>query len=103
MGIFFLGEGHDEIDDENFLAEIQEVEFYLDGMKKGILPVSAGEPAKIDHHRCSRCLTCFRVCPHCSVELQDFIKPYIHPDACMGCGKCVAACPSERYRATGKS
>ncbi len=59
--------------------------------------VKAGIPepetwAEIERGGCVRCLTCYRVCPYRAVSLNS--KPFISPQACEGCGLCMAECPN---------
>ena len=49
--------------------------------------------AFIDSGSCIRCLTCFRLCPHRSIEKGARIE--VVEKACEGCGICAAECPRE--------
>jgi heterodisulfide reductase subunit A len=91
-GIFFLGSGHDEVDNNDLSNEISELEAYLSQIKGEALLTNAPR-AQINERRCTHCLTCFRICPHGAVMLRDSIQPYIMPEACFGCGRCLPACP----------
>lgn len=42
------------------------------------------------------CLTCFEVCPVIgAIILFDESKPMFNENVCVGCGRCVYACPAE--------
>jgi coenzyme F420-reducing hydrogenase delta subunit/NAD-dependent dihydropyrimidine dehydrogenase PreA subunit len=49
------------------------------------------ERAEINPARCTRCLTCYRLCPHRAVMLDT--RPSIIFEACERCGICAAECP----------
>ena len=49
--------------------------------------------AFIDEDKCCVCLTCYRLCPHGAISLED--KPVISSAACQGCGLCASQCPQE--------
>ncbi|MDR3181471.1 MAG: CoB--CoM heterodisulfide reductase iron-sulfur subunit A family protein [Planctomycetaceae bacterium] len=62
------------------------------------------EIAKVDEQRCAACYACGRACPYNAierVELRDrggnLLKyaARVNPGLCMGCGTCVAVCPSK--------
>ena len=36
--------------------------------------------------------SCARACPFNAIEMKDGLA-IVHPDICVGCGKCVATCP----------
>jgi heterodisulfide reductase subunit A len=62
------------------------------------------EIAKVDEQRCAACFACGKACPYNAIErleLKDrkgnVIKwtARVNPGLCMGCGTCVAVCPSK--------
>jgi len=52
---------------------------------------SAQNKAVIQSAKCVRCLTCYRLCPHRSIQKAGRIT--VAPEACEGCGICAAECP----------
>lgn len=56
-------------------------------------PVQRVPLARIDSERCSKCLTCLRVCPYGAPSF-DGGEMSISPGSCQGCGLCLALCPS---------
>ncbi len=58
---------------------------------------TGGAPAvKLDQGKCIHCLTCYRICPYRAVVAAPRVT--IAPDACEGCGICVAECPRGAIR-----
>lgn len=55
--------------------------------KEPLIPV-------IDYDKCVKCLACARVCTYGAIrgELKKYVE--VIPAACMGCGSCVAECPT---------
>lgn len=47
---------------------------------------------EINPDLCARCLTCYRLCPHQAVAINNSIQ--IIPAACEACGLCAAECPA---------
>jgi heterodisulfide reductase subunit A len=91
-GIFFLGSGHDEVDDTDLQNEISELKTYLYQLKTETLLNKSGI-ACINERACAHCFTCLHICPHEALILKNSVQPYIVPEACFGCGMCVLACP----------
>ena len=54
-------------------------------------PEAAQATTRIEPGKCVRCLTCYRLCPYRAVQKAARIT--IAPEACAGCGICVAECP----------
>jgi len=48
----------------------------------------------IDDSKCIKCMACARVCTYNAIrgEIKKFVE--VIPAACMGCGSCVAECPT---------
>jgi heterodisulfide reductase subunit A len=91
-GVFFLGSGHDEVDDTDLRSEIVELETHLNQLKAEALLANRGV-ACINERACAHCFTCLRICPHGALMLRNSVQPYIVSEACFGCGMCVSACP----------
>ncbi len=92
-GIFYVGGCHAENDAVDLDNEIQNLLCRLALMNRRSSDEDA--VARIDEGRCGRCLTCFRTCPHGAVAIMRSSQPEIQPEACMGCGRCVAQCPAQ--------
>ncbi len=57
--------------------------------------------ARLDVSRCVAyqgvfCQTCYWSCPKMdkAITLKDFTYPEFHEESCLGCGRCVHACPT---------
>ncbi|MEM3555547.1 MAG: 4Fe-4S binding protein [Candidatus Micrarchaeia archaeon] len=48
---------------------------------------------RVDKSRCIGCGTCVAVCPTEVFEIHEGISVVIHPDACIHCKACVLNCP----------
>ncbi|SFM64343.1 FAD-dependent oxidoreductase [Thermodesulforhabdus norvegica] len=59
--------------------------------------ITGGRIAVVDPKRCSRCLTCVRVCPYGapSIRANGTYSAQIDPAICQGCGICSAECPAK--------
>jgi heterodisulfide reductase subunit A-like polyferredoxin/coenzyme F420-reducing hydrogenase delta subunit len=88
-GIYFAGTCHDEVDDTDLAAELNDIMADIDF--SGPAPDHGVE---INQKKCARCLTCLRICPHHAIVLNDKARPEIVADACFGCHLCVANCPA---------
>jgi heterodisulfide reductase subunit A len=62
------------------------------------------EIAKMDEQSCAACFACYRACPYHAIEKAEIrdrqgklVKrtARVNPGLCMGCGTCVAVCPSK--------
>lgn len=58
--------------------------------------------AKFDKSRCvafqdAFCQTCYWSCPNMdkAITLVNFTYPEFHEEFCIGCGKCIHACPTD--------
>jgi heterodisulfide reductase subunit A-like polyferredoxin len=53
-----------------------------------------GAVAKVIREKCSRCLTCVRVCPYKAPAVAEGAEvASIDPAKCLGCGLCTGECP----------
>ncbi|MEM4004369.1 MAG: 4Fe-4S binding protein [Desulfurococcaceae archaeon] len=50
--------------------------------------------AKVDMAKCSKCGTCWSICPTESISWTPGDYPVVDKNTCTGCGGCVERCPS---------
>ncbi len=89
-GLFFAGTSHDEVDDHDLRKEIQDIIASLHTQE--LPPKKIG--VTIDEKRCAKCLTCYRICPHAAIILNEKMRPQIMEEACFSCHLCVSNCPA---------
>jgi len=56
-------------------------------------PAPRTPKARVDRERCSKCLTCLRLCPYGAPSLEHG-EVVVSVERCQGCGLCVAMCPA---------
>ncbi|MCK5185104.1 MAG: 4Fe-4S binding protein, partial [Candidatus Heimdallarchaeota archaeon] len=44
---------------------------------------------------CTKCTTCFFLCPDSAITMDDEEIPVMDFDYCKGCGICAEECPSD--------
>ena len=95
-GVFFAGSGHDETDADDLRAETGDILAHIRALsaKMAAAGGSADPGVVINERMCAKCLTCYRICPHCAIVLNDKMKPQIDPAACFSCHLCMANCPA---------
>jgi len=91
-GVFVVGPSRGVFQPDLLEADIAHVVLEARRMLQEPSP-AAGVTAAIEPGRCVRCLTCYRVCPYCAIQLKA--RPQVLPDACQRCGICAAECPSK--------
>ncbi len=94
-GIFFVGSCHDESDNADINREISAVKASLEQLFLINHDTELEQASAVNEDKCVRCLTCYRICPHNAVIIKNNYQPIIIPDACFGCGICVANCPAK--------
>ena len=98
-GIFFAGPGHDDIDKKDLAQEIRAILAALatrppeDNTLEGLVT--------INEKLCAKCLTCYRVCPHGAIILNEKSRPQIIEAACFACQACVSNCPAYAIESKG--
>jgi heterodisulfide reductase subunit A-like polyferredoxin/coenzyme F420-reducing hydrogenase delta subunit len=88
-GIYFAGTCHDEVDDTDLAAELNDIMAGIDFTG----PVR-DFGVEVNQKKCVQCLTCLRICPHNAIVLNEKSRPEIVAEACFGCHLCVANCPA---------
>ncbi len=63
--------------------------------------VAAG--AKTCAYGCLGLGACARVCPFGAIEINEHRLAVVHKEICVGCGKCVGACPKKLIKLVPKS
>lgn len=92
-GVFFIGSGHDEVDDGDLFNELDDISASLWAMNSDQHDPTDAPEIEINPGKCARCMTCIRCCPHAAIVLSNGSQPQILPDACFSCHLCVASCP----------
>lgn len=64
----------------------------IHSLLKGGGKLKVEETIEVDHEKCVRCLTCYRVCPHGAIY-WNVDRIGISSLVCEGCGICTAECP----------
>jgi anaerobic sulfite reductase subunit C len=60
--------------------------------------IGAGKPEVVPENPCSRCWACVETCREAAVGVESD-GPVIHEAECLGCGQCMAVCPTGSLRA----
>ncbi|MCG8635545.1 MAG: FAD-dependent oxidoreductase [Desulfobacterales bacterium] len=97
-GIFFAGPGHDDIDGTDLAMEIRAI---LAALATQADNTGACGPVTVNEKKCAKCLTCYRVCPHGAIILNEKSRPQIVEAACFACQACVSNCPAFAIESKG--
>ncbi|OWZ83901.1 RnfABCDGE type electron transport complex subunit B [Natranaerobius trueperi] len=100
-----LGVSHDE-SEESYVAEVAclggrdhcKEQFDYDGVQDCRAAMMYSNGFKACEYGCLGLGTCEEVCPFDAIEMQDNGIPYIDPEKCKGCNKCVNICPKQVIR-----
>lgn len=93
-GIYYVGSGHDEVDDQEIETEIQEILSSLNTQNADPGANLETTGVRINEKRCAQCLTCYRICPHRAIILNEKSRPQIMENACFSCHLCLSNCPA---------
>ena len=61
-----------------------------------------GGNGKTCRYGCMGLASCARVCPVAAIEIRNGLA-IVHPDVCIGCGKCVGTCPRKLIKLVPES
>ena len=94
QGIFLCGLAHSPKYADEAVVQAQGAAARAMGILAQEELLVGGAIARVVRERCSRCLTCVRVCPYGVPEVADPANAaYIDPAKCLGCGLCTSECP----------
>jgi heterodisulfide reductase subunit A len=93
-GLFFAGTSHDEVDDNDLETEIKDILSSLPFLGPCTPAPHKKTGVTINEKRCAQCLTCYRICPHAAIILNEKMRPQIMEDACFSCHLCYSNCPA---------
>jgi NADH:ubiquinone oxidoreductase subunit F (NADH-binding)/Fe-S-cluster-containing hydrogenase component 2/(2Fe-2S) ferredoxin len=75
---------------------IEGSECYLCGLCKKVCAFGAVKETKngfyIDQDYCTKCMSCYLICPINAVKIGKEVLPWVIPEQCEGCSDCVDAC-----------
>jgi heterodisulfide reductase subunit A-like polyferredoxin len=93
-GIFLCGLAHGPKYAEEAIAQAQGAAARAMGVLAQEQMLVGGSVARVVLEKCSRCLTCVRVCPFgVPAVAPEADSAYIDPAQCLGCGLCTGECP----------
>ena len=92
-GVFSVGTARGILSPEQIRSDAANAALVLHDEFRALRENVFQSRAFIDEDKCCVCLTCYRLCPHGAVSLED--KPVISSAACQGCGLCASQCPQE--------
>jgi heterodisulfide reductase subunit A-like polyferredoxin len=94
QGIFLCGLAHSPKYADEAVVQAQGAAARAMGILAQEELLVGGAIARVIRERCSRCLTCVRVCPYGVPEVANPANAaYIDPAKCLGCGLCASECP----------
>jgi heterodisulfide reductase subunit A len=94
QGIFLCGLAHSPKYADEAVVQAQGAAARAMGILAQEELLVGGAIARVVRERCSRCLTCVRVCPYGVPEVANPANAaYIDPAKCLGCGLCASECP----------
>ncbi|WDP92264.1 MAG: FAD-dependent oxidoreductase [Desulfobacter sp.] len=100
-GIYFAGSGHDDIDGDDLKLETRTILADLE-IQSVPGPGKAKERLSINTNICASCLTCYRVCPHNAIIINEKEQPQIIGEACFECHACLSNCPAGAISSQGQ-
>jgi heterodisulfide reductase subunit A-like polyferredoxin len=94
QGIFLCGLAHGPKYADEAIVQAQGAAARAMGILAQEQMLVGGTVAKVIRERCSRCLTCVRVCPFGAPAVAEAAgAAAIDPAKCLGCGLCTGECP----------
>jgi electron transport complex protein RnfB len=76
-------------------ASLTQRKFIYTGVQDCTAAVLAAGGDKSCEYGCLGYATCMRACPFDAITMSADNLPFINPEKCTACGKCVAACPKQ--------
>lgn len=95
-GVFAVGSARNILPPGQIRSDAANAALALKDEFRSLNQEMSGASASIDEDRCCLCLTCYRLCPHGAIHIED--KPIISSLTCQGCGLCASQCPQEAIR-----
>ncbi len=93
-GIFLCGLAHGPKYADEAIAQAQGAAARAMGILAQEQMLVGGAVARVIREKCSRCLTCVRVCPFAAPTVGKTAgAASIDPAKCLGCGLCTSECP----------